>query len=368
MSAAGQKIIIAGGGTGGHLFPALAIGTRLLEREPTTQIHYIGSRFGLEATILPNRKLHHTLLSIRGIQRGIDVTSLGRNLLFPSRLIASYRKASNLIKVLHPMVVVGTGGYASGMPLLAAVRNRIPTLIQEQNSYPGITTQKLAQKVNCVCLAFPETVKHLQSTNTVITGNPVRKSIIKGDPKQGAEIFNLDQKKTTVFLFGGSQGSAALNKVMASAVKQLTTAGIQIIWQTGTNQYRSFQHYDNQQVRVLPFVDQMEHAYALSQLIIARAGALTLAEITVCGKPAILIPLPTAAADHQTWNARSLESAGAARLIPEKTLSADILSKEILDLIADPDRLDKMVVEARHLARPDAADLIVDQILELAQA
>ena len=362
------RIVIAGGGTGGHLFPALAIGDRLQVREPALKIHYIGSKFGLEAATLPDYELPHTLLPIRGLQRGIDAISIGQNLLFPGRALKSYRLAKSIIKKLQPAVVVGTGGYASGLPLLAAVKKGIPTLIQEQNSYPGMTTRKLAPKVDCVCLAFAEAGQYLKSNNIIVTGNPVRTGIDQGQVAKGAEIFNLNPDKLTLFLFGGSQGSAALNKIMASIAGQLAESDIQILWQTGWKQFDPYRQFDSQRIRVLPFIEHMDHAYALSHLILSRAGALTLAEITICGKPAILVPLPTAAADHQTWNARSMEKSGAARLITEQMLSPEVLFEQISVMLKDADLLQDMSEKSLQLAQPEATNTIVTKILELAQA
>ncbi len=361
------RVLIAGGGTGGHLFPALAIGAGLQAKVPGTRIHYIGSKFGIEANVLSDRNLPHTLLPIRGFQRGIDLTSFGRNLLFPGRVIKSYFRAKSQLNDFIPAVVVGTGGYASGLPLLAAAKKGIATLIQEQNSYPGATTRNLANKVDRVCLAFKESEQHLPDSNSVVTGNPIRENIAGGDPGTGGEIFNLSPDGKTLFVFGGSQGSAVLNRVVSRLAKKLKDSDIQLLWQTGPAEYEKYRHFTSKTVQVLPFISDMAHAYALSNLVISRAGALTIAELTACGKPAIFVPLPSAAADHQTRNARSLESCGAAVVITESELTAASLMDKVFQLLDNVKILKSMGEKSRQQAKPQATENIVNLILELAR-
>ncbi|MFH1853648.1 MAG: undecaprenyldiphospho-muramoylpentapeptide beta-N-acetylglucosaminyltransferase [Candidatus Neomarinimicrobiota bacterium] len=365
---ANLRIVIAGGGTGGHLYPALAIGEGILRREPAAGIHYVGSRFGLEATVLPAKELTHTLLAIRGFQRGRDARSISRNLLFPVRVLAAYRQAIRLINRNKPTVVVGTGGYASGLPLLAATRRGIPTLIQEQNSYPGITTRKLAARVDRVCLGFADARQFLPEIPTILTGNPVREGIAAGDRTQAAQFFNLDADRPTVFLFGGSQGSEILNRSLAFIAPQLRQQEIQVLWQTGTANFGEYHQFDSTGCRVVPFIDRMADAYALADLVLSRAGALALAEITLCAKPALLVPLASAAADHQTKNAASLVKQGAARMIAESELTRENLFQQIFKLIRDKKLLRQMGQTALSLAHPDATELIVNQILEMARS
>ena len=364
----GIKVLIAGGGTGGHLFPALAIGETIMSEIPNAAVHFVGSKFGIEATTLPQRNLPHSLLPVRGFQRGLDGRSIGRNLLFPGRLIIAYLKAKSIIKRLDPDIVVGTGGYASGLPLLAAVKSGITTLIQEQNSYPGLVTRKLAGKVDAVCLAFPEAKKYLNSDSIFLTGNPVRKNIETGSAADGAQLFKLAEKRTTILVFGGSQGSAAINQAVALLVPALNTAGIQLIWQTGPSQHERYDHFNSATIRVVPFIDEMPAAYALSQIVVCRAGALTLAELALCGKPAILIPLPSAAANHQTWNAQAIADKGAAKVLPESDLTGESLTTLLLKMTSDYQLLKEMSDQAKKFAKPDATEKIVNLITEMAQA
>ncbi len=368
MSSTGPlKVLIAGGGTGGHLYPALAIADGLRVRRPDVQLHFIGSRFGIEKRIFADRNLPSTLLNVRGFQRSKDVTSIGRNLLFGPRLAGAYLKSVTVVKDFKPDVVVGTGGYASGLPLLAAVRQGIPALIQEQNSYPGFTTRWLADKVQKICIAFDEARAYIPADKTILTGNPVRADIADGQLTDAVQRFNLEAGLPTFFLFGGSQGSAILNQTLAATLPQLDLKKIQIIWQTGARQFDQYKNLDSDNIRVQPFIDDMRLAYALSSLVIARAGALTIAELTCCGLPAILVPLPSAAADHQTKNAQALEKTGGAILIPESTLTPEVLVNQVKKLIVDENLLHTMSDASAKLAYPEAADRIVTEILELAE-
>ncbi len=368
MVANGLRVMIAGGGTGGHLFPALAIGEELKSRLDDVSVHYVGSTFGLEAKVFPIKGVWHTLVPIRGLQRDISFRGLGRNILLPWRIIRSLSKIKHLVKEFSPQIVIGTGGYASALPLYVASRKEepIPILLQEQNSFPGVTTRWFAEKAKSICTAFQETSEFLKVA-PIMTGNPVRDGIEKGDKQEAAQLFNLSLDQKTLFLFGGSQGSAFLNTLMEQSIHTLVESGVQIIWQTGDMTYDSFKQYDSDQVRVLPFINDMSSAYALSNLVISRSGALTLAEITVCKKPSILVPFTGAAGDHQTKNAQSLVNAGAAQLLFEKSLKNHDFIRAILDLIQNDTQLQKMRSSAEKLGKPNATKDIVDQVVEIVQ-
>jgi len=364
---ADQKILIAGGGTGGHLFPALAIGDEIHRRNPNARIHYVGSSFGLEARVFPVKDVWHTLLPIRGYQRGFNLDSIGKNLLLPSRIIRSMFKLKKLMKNFMPNVVVGTGGYASALPLYMATKEDepLPIVLQEQNSFPGVTTRWFANKANAICVAFNEANDHIEK-NTILTGNPVRLGINQGDRMAGIKAYNFDPSSKTIFLFGGSQGSAYLNKMLDKVVGNIAGAGLQVLWQTGDLEYSKYLHRETDNIKVVPFIHNMADAYALADLIICRSGALTLAEITVCGKPSILVPFPAAAADHQTKNAQALVNAGAARILFEKSLHAQDFFHAVMNLIHDKNELDKMSDGSKTMGRPNATREIVDHILEAA--
>jgi len=359
-----KKILIAGGGTGGHLFPALAIGEEIQRRIPEAKIHYIGSVFGLESKVYPIKDVWHTLLPIRGLQRGFNIKSIFRNIILPFRIVRSLFKTNSLLKEFVPEILVGTGGYASAIPLyMVAKKDNMTTIIlQEQNSYPGITTRMFADKAEKICVAFDEPNKSLES-NTVLTGNPVRIGIGDGNAKNGFKEFNLKDNNKTIFLFGGSQGSAYLNKIMNKVAKKISSAGIQILWQTGDLEYVKYRSMDSENIRIVPFVNNMADAYAMSDLLVCRSGALTLAEITVCGKPAILIPFPHAAGNHQKKNAEALVDSGAAQMLHEKSLTSKILMHSIMNLIHSKEKLEEMKQASKKLGRPDATNVIVDHIL-----
>jgi len=358
------RILLVGGGTGGHLFPAIAIGEAIRTKYPNSIVHFIGSKFGIEATVLPVKSLPHTLLPIRGLQREIDFPSMARNVLLPWRLFNSGRIARKVINQFKPDVIVGTGGYASAIPLRIAVKKEIPIILQEQNSYPGITTRHFAKYAKLICIAFEAANKYIKN-DTIVTGNPIRANINKSTKKESYLVFHLDHKTKTIFLFGGSQGSAFLNKIMAESILKFETEKIQIIWQTGSNEYKKYKQYESDLVKVHPFIDKMAEAYALADLIISRAGALTLSEISACGKPSILIPFPHSAGDHQIKNAGAFANAGAAILLNEKKMSGRDFSRTTTDLLYNENRLSKMSKNAREIGMPNATDLIVEQIIEV---
>ena len=364
---ADRKILIAGGGTGGHLFPALAIGEEIHRREPDAKIHYVGSNFGLEARVFPVKDVWHTLLPIRGFQRGLSLQSIGKNLLLPGRIIRSMMKLKSFMKEFVPQVVVGTGGYASALPLYMASKKDVPMpiVLQEQNSLPGVTTRWFANKAKAICVAFNEANNHIEQ-DTILTGNPVRQGITEGDPHAAIQEYNFDPNAKTIFLFGGSQGSAYLNKMLERVVNNIAGAGLQVLWQTGDLEYQKYQHLSANNIKVVPFIHNMADAYALADLIICRSGALTLAEVTICGKPSILVPFPGAAADHQTKNAQALVNAGAARILFEKSLHAQDFFHAVMNLIHDKTELEKMSEMSKSLGRPNATQEIVDHIFEAA--
>ena len=363
---ASRKILIAGGGTGGHLFPALAIGEEIQRRDPDVEIHYVGSIFGLEAKVFPVKDVWHTLLPIRGLQRGLSITSIARNFLLPFRIIRSLFKTHNLLNEFIPEIIVGTGGYASALPLYIASKKEktLPIILQEQNSFPGITTRLFADKAEKICVAFNESENSLD-TKTVLTGNPIRKGIEDGNRIKGLKQFNFKENKKTIFLFGGSQGSSYLNKLMSQIVSNIESAGIQVIWQTGDLEYTMYKKMNSNSIRVIPFVNNMDDAYAISDLLICRSGALTLSEITVCGKPSILIPYPYAAGDHQTKNAQALVNAGAARILFEKSLKSKDLLHAVMNLIHNKKELLKMTIASKKLGRPNATNEIVNHIFKV---
>ena len=359
------RILIAGGGTGGHLFPALAIGEEILNRNSKTKIHYVGSIFGLEAKVFPIKDVWHTLLPIRGLQRGFSIDSISRNILLPVRFIRSFYKTNSLINDFKPNIIVGTGGYASALPLFVAsnYRKTIPIILQEQNSFPGITTRWFAKKAAKICVAFKDQNSDLLG-KIVYTGNPIRKGITKGNKYLGYKKFYFNKVNKTIFLFGGSQGSSYLNNLLSKIIKKIANAGIQVLWQTGDVDFGKYKKFISNNVYVTPFINNMAEAYAMSDLIICRSGALTLSEITVCGKPSILIPFPSAAGDHQTKNAQVLVDSNAAKILFERNLKTKTLMHTIMNLIHNEKALAEMSIAAKAIGKPNATSKIVDHILK----
>ena len=359
-----KNIIITGGGTGGHLFPALAIRDEILHRFPNAIIHYIGSQFGIEKDVLPIKNISHSLLPIRGYQRRISLDSFGKNLLLPLRIFSSTVKVKKLFNDIKPNLVIGTGGYAAALPLREGIKRGIPTLIQEQNSYPGITTRWFADQASKVCIACEDARKYIKNKCT-LSGNPVRKEINKGTRLAGIQKFGFDPSKKTLFVFGGSQGSLALNKLMNKMISNLTISNIQVIWQTGKNFYNNYKKHENQSLKISPFIEDMASAYAVSDLVMSRSGAISCSELTVCGKPSILIPFPDASADHQTKNAKTLVNHGAAFMFNEKDLRHDKVTITIQNLLIDDNRLEQMSKASFQLGKPNATDSIVNEAIGL---
>lgn len=361
------RIMIAGGGTGGHLYPALAIGEEIMKRTNNVKVHYIGSEFGLEAKILPNKGLSHTLIPISGFQRSLSINNIVKNLALFIRIPLSIKKIKSLFDKMDPKVIIGTGGYASYIPVKIGIERNIPTMIQEQNSYPGLTTRLFAKKATAVFAGTKDSEPYLD-TKINVTGNPTRSGIDKGSKQIGCDVFQLDSSLQTIFLFGGSQGSVHLNNAICSILDIFDKNNIQLLWQTGKKNYSSLKHLETEKIKIKPYIKEMNLAYAISDLVISRAGALTLSELLVCGMPSILLPLPTATADHQAKNAETIMRAGAAIMINQNNMDNNILGNIILELMKDKNKLSKMRKNALQLAKPNATKNIVKKILEVAQA
>ena len=358
------RILITGGGTGGHLFPALAIGEEIKNRNSNAIIHFVGSKFGLESKVYPIKDVLHTLIPMRGIQRTISLNNLKKNILLPYYILLSILRMKSLIKKFSPQVIIGTGGYASAIPIFVGLRKKKSPIIilQEQNSYPGLTNRLFSNKANFTCTAFLEADKYLKS-KTILTGNPIRKGIELGNYSRALKFFNFQKNQKTIFLFGGSQGSSFLNKIMNNVISQLSNKNVQVIWQTGENEYHLYKNQITDRVNIAPFIHNMADAYSIADLIISRSGALTLAEITVCKKPAILIPLPSSAADHQLKNAKVLEEKGAAIIIQEKEMKVNYFLETILKLLNNKTELQKMKEASESLGNPNSTTEIVDNIM-----
>ena len=365
------KILFAGGGTGGHLFPALAIADEIRKMEPGAEIMFVGTKKKLEARVVPEHGYPFRTIWISGFHRSARPT----NLLFPLRVVVALTQSLFLIRKFGPDVVVGTGGYVAGPVVYAASLAGIATVVHESNSYPGVTTRLLSKRATRVLATFGATKKYLKRADNVeLVGNPTRNSLGRISREQGAEYFGLDPTKRTLLVFGGSLGAASINGAMMEIVGDLLHEGLQIIWQTGERSLENVQEVVDPIARstdgrkamwIGKFIDHMEYAYAAADLIICRAGATTLAELTLLGKPAILVPYPHAAADHQTVNAKTLASEGAAEILPDAELG-DGAKDVILRLMNDDSARLKMGESSKRLGHPDAAQQIARKILELA--
>lgn len=357
------KILFAGGGTGGHIYPALAIAQELVLRQGGWEPVFVGRRGGQEETIVPSAGFPLFTLKAAGLARFLSL----QNLLFPLRLLQALWQARRLLNQLRPLVVVGTGGYVSFPLLFWAQWKRVPNAVQEQNSVPGLVTRLLAPRANVVFLGFAESVQFFSRLeNLLFAGNPVRRELVK-TREEGAKSFGLSANKKTVFVFGGSQGSRKLNEAVRNWLASGSPADVQVLWQTGPKWFPEIQAALSQKpcpAMILPYIDDMAAAYACSDLIVCRAGALSIAELTVLGKPSILVPYELAAAGHQAKNAAAVERAGAAVVLEENELG--VLAEKIAALLKNTGELRRMAGRARQFGRPEAARLIADEILKLA--
>jgi UDP-N-acetylglucosamine--N-acetylmuramyl-(pentapeptide) pyrophosphoryl-undecaprenol N-acetylglucosamine transferase len=361
------NILVSGGGTGGHIFPAVAIANSLKKRLGDVNILFVGAKGKMEMEKVPQAGYPIEGLWISGLQRKLDL----RNLLFPFKVIISLFRAKRIVKKFNAHAAVGTGGYASGPLLYMASRRKLSTLILEQNSYPGITNKMLGKTVEKVCVAYDGMEKYFPSEKIVVTEAPIRKEILDLKPakEEALEFFGLIPDKPVLLIIGGSQGARRINEVIAEKLDLLLESGMQIIWQTGRLTYDRAQERANQSsgsefVKVHKFISRMDMAYAACDLIISRAGAIAIAEIIAVKKPAILVPLPSAAEDHQTRNASTLVKGHAALMVKERDAEENLAETVIGMMKNKSDRL-VMVQNLKRFEHPDATEKIVDEILKL---
>jgi UDP-N-acetylglucosamine--N-acetylmuramyl-(pentapeptide) pyrophosphoryl-undecaprenol N-acetylglucosamine transferase len=354
---------MAGGGTGGHLFPALAIADEIKKLQPEAEFLFLGTRGKIEARIVPQRGYVFRTIWISGFHRRLTVD----NLLFPLKVMVSLVQSFFVIRQFRPDVVVGTGGYVCGPVLFVASMLKIPTVIHESNSYPGVTTRALAARVTKVFIAFNDAKRWLKRTDhVVLIGTPTREILGAVSRSESREFFRVDAKKKTLLVFGGSLGAASINNAVLGSLDELRNGGIQLIWQTGQNDFERVRSTVGQtSIGWLgAFIDRMEFAFGAADLVVCRAGATTLAELTRVGKPAIVVPYPHAAGDHQTHNARSMAEAGAAVMIADHD-AAIKLKAVALDLLSDPERLETMGRASARLGKPEAGREVAAAILEM---
>ena len=359
-------MIISGGGTGGHIFPAVAIANAFRERHADADILFVGAEGRMEMTRVPEAGYKIVGLWISGLQRRLTIS----NLLFPVKLIVSYFKAKSIVKKFRPHAVIGTGGYASGPIMIAATRAGIPSVIQEQNSFAGLTNKQVASKVSKVCVAYEGMEKYFPAEKIVLTGNPVRKDILSiFDKKEKARNhFGFDPHTKTLLIIGGSQGARTINESILAGIEKIIDAKVQMIWQTGKGYYETYKNslstYDLKRIRVQDFVKEMDLAYAAADVVVSRSGALSVSELCVAGKPCILVPSPNVAEDHQKKNAMALVEKNAAILIEDKE-AKNALVDAALHLLFDNTKAETLSKNISMLARPNATADIVNEIEKL---
>lgn len=362
-----NKVIISGGGTGGHIFPAVAIADSLKKLNPNIDILFVGAKGKMEMQKVPQAGYKIIGLNITGLQRSLSLS----NLLLPFKLIKSLIDAYTILKNEKPEVVIGTGGFASAPMLFMATKLGIPTLIQEQNSYPGKVNTYLSKNVSKICAAYPEVKNIFPAEKVVLTGNPIRKEIEYStiSKEQACEQFNFDPTKPTALVYGGSLGALAINQGMLNCIDTLEASGIQIIWQTGTHFFSKTEEIRSKRtlknIRITEFITNMEYAYAAADLVISRAGAIAISEICMLKKASILVPLPTAAEDHQTKNAMALVKMNAAKIL-KNTEAPILIGSAIIDTIKNTELLNNLSSNAAKAAYPNAADNIAQEIVQLA--
>ena len=361
------KFILTGGGTGGHIYPALAIANELKLRFPDAEFLFVGAQDKMEMQKVPQAGYKIEGLWIAGLQRKITL----QNAMFPFKLISSLWKSRKILKNFNPDVVIGTGGFASGPLLQMANSLNIPTVIQEQNSFPGITNKLLSKKANKICVAYENLDRFFPKDKIILTGNPVRQDLLEVNSKrnEALDYFKLDESKKTLLVLGGSLGSRRINQLIASQIDFITNQNIQIIWQCGKLYFDEYSKNPSivkvgNAVQVTAFIDRMDLVYAAADIIISRAGASSVSELCLVGKPTVFIPSPNVAEDHQTKNANAIVEKKGAILIKESELDEKFQSI-FSNLIQDTNLQNELSQNIKKLAKPSATIDIVNEIVKL---
>jgi UDP-N-acetylglucosamine--N-acetylmuramyl-(pentapeptide) pyrophosphoryl-undecaprenol N-acetylglucosamine transferase len=360
------RLIISGGGTGGHIFPAIAIANEFRERHPGAHILFVGAKGKMEMMRVPEAGYKIIGLWISGIQRKLS----WQNLLFPFKLTVSYLRAMLIVKRFKPHAVVGTGGYASGPIMLAATRFGYPSVIQEQNSFAGLANKQVASRVRKVCVAYEGMDKYFPVEKIVLTGNPVRKDLLNIDNKRTKALdhFGFDSSRKTLLIIGGSLGAKTINESILSGIDKFIETEVQVVWQSGKAHYstckQALSGHDDRRIRLFDFLKEMDLAYAVADVVISRSGALAVSELCIARKPSILVPSPNVAEDHQTKNAMSLADKDAAVMIRDVNAQQHLVD-EALKLLFDETRCRKLSENIVRLAKPNATKDIVSEIEKL---
>lgn len=356
------KILISGGGTGGHIYPALAIADELKLRYPNAQFLFVGAEDRMEMEKVPQAGYKIKGLWISGIQRG----SIQKNLLFPFKLLSSIWRAKKIIRQFQPDIAIGTGGFASGPTLYVAANKKIPTLLQEQNSYPGITNKFLAKKANKICVAYSNLERFFPADKLIKTGNPVRQDLlyIHTKEKESKKHFGITAKKKTILVLGGSLGARRINQLIEAQLDFFKSQNVEILWQCGKLYVNDYKKYnDLEHVVVLEYIQKMDLAYAAADIIISRAGASSVSELCIVGKPVVFIPSPNVAEDHQTKNAKAIVEKHGALMLAESELDTFPIVFETL--LKDQGKQEHLAENIKELALPSATANIVNEIEKL---
>ena len=356
------KVIVSGGGTGGHIYPAIAIANEIKSRYTNANILFIGAEDKMEMEKVPEAGYEIKGLWISGIQRKLTF----KNLMFPIKLLNSLWKANRIIRKFKPDIVIGTGGFASGPTLMVAGKKGIPTLVQEQNSYPGITNKLLSKKAQKICVAYDGLERFFPEDKIIKTGNPVRQDLlfIHTKDEEGKAFFKLDRLKKTILVIGGSLGARKVNQLIESNLNFFKDQNVQLIWQCGKLYFDEYKKYnDLVNVQVHQFLNRMDLAYASADFIISRAGASSVSELCIVGKPTIFIPSPNVAEDHQTKNAKSIVDENGAILVKETELNT--FPEVVKMLLQDQEKQHKLSENIKRLALPNATSDIVNEIEKL---
>lgn len=360
------KIIISGGGTGGHIFPAIAIANALKTKFPNVDILFVGAEGKMEMEKVPAAGYKIIGLPIMGLQRRLTL----ENLKFPFMLLKSMRMAKRILNEFQPNVVVGVGGYASGPLLKAATNMKIPALIQEQNSYPGITNKMLAGKVQKICVAYQGMEKYFPKDKIVLTGNPVRQDIknLEAKRERAIEHFELDKNKKTILVIGGSLGAKTINESIDAGLEKIVDKNMQLLWQTGKwyagKAAKAVEPFQDKHIKTMPFIAKMDYAYAVADLVISRAGASSISELCIAAKATVFVPSPNVAEDHQTKNAMALVNQNAALLVKDME-AKNKLVPQVLEVLDDELLLTKLRRNISKMAFNDSAEIIADEVIKL---
>lgn len=356
------NILISGGGTGGHIYPAIAIANEIKLRYPDANFLFVGAKDKMEMEKIPQAGYAIKGLWISGIQR----KNISKNFNFPFKLLSSLWKANAIIKRFKPDIAIGTGGFASGPTLIMASLKNIPTLIQEQNSFPGITNKLLGKSTSKICVAYDDLERFFPSEKIIKTGNPVRQDLLDIHTKisEGIGFFTTDVKQKTILILGGSLGARKINELIASHLEFFKTQNVQVIWQCGKLYFDEYKHYNSENhVQVHQFINRMDLAYAASDIIISRAGASSVSELCIVGKPVIFIPSPNVAEDHQTKNAKFIVEKHGALLLKESEL--DTFKIVFETLLKDKGKQEQLAENIKELALPSATTDIVNEVEKL---